>query len=228
MNNPDPETDAGRVLLIDKPYRWTSFDVVKKIRRVLNVRKAGHAGTLDPLATGLLIVCTGKKTKEISHFQDLLKEYTGTFTLGETRPSHDHETAVSIAKDASDLTRNDIAEACYTFKGETMQVPPDFSAVKQGGKPAYKLARKGEKLILEPRKVVIYEFEITGISMPDVSFRILTSKGFYVRSLVRDIGEKLGCGACLSQLRRTKIGNYSVQDALDINNLIPVQGNENL
>ena len=228
MNVPETETGTGKVLLIDKPVHWTSFDVVKKIRRVLNVRKAGHAGTLDPLATGLLIVCTGKKTKEISYFQGLVKEYTGIITLGESRPSHDHETEIIATADISGLDPESIKNICSSFSGEILQVPPEFSAVKIGGKPVYKRARKGEKVKLEPRKVVIYEFEITGIALPDISFRIVTSKGFYVRSLARDIGEKLGCGACLSELRRTRIGDYTVENAIGIENLTSESGNEDL
>ena len=228
MNIPESETDKGKVLLIDKPLHWTSFDVVKKIRSVLNVRKVGHAGTLDPLATGLLIVCTGNKTKEIYRFQDQVKEYTGTFTLGETRPSHDLETDVSATHELSDIGPENIHLLCSEFRGEIMQVPPEYSAIKVGGKPVYKRARKGEKVKLEPRKVVIYEFEITGLTLPYLSFRLVTSKGFYVRSLARDFGEKLGCGACLHDLRRTKIGDYSVEDALRIENLTSGSGNENL
>ena len=228
MTIPETDNGAGRVLLIDKPVHWTSFDVVKKVRRVLNVRKAGHAGPLDPLATGLLIVCTGKKTKEINRFQGLVKEYTGSFILGESRPSHDLETEITATGDISGLDRDIIISTCSEFMGAISQVPPRFSAVKVGGKPVYKLARKGENVKLEPKKVVIYEFEITGISLPDISFRLVSSKGFYVRSLVRDIGEKLGCGACLRELRRTRIGEYSVEDAISIENLTSGSGYEDL
>ncbi len=213
------DTEPGSVLLIDKPLEWTSFDIVKKIRRVLKVKKAGHAGTLDPLATGLLIVCTGRKTKDIYMFQNLSKEYTGMFVLGETRPSHDRETSVSSTADISGITTEQIQEAASIFRGEIFQVPPAYSAIKKDGKPVYKMARKGEKFELEPRKVKIYEFEITGIDLPKIYFRIVTSKGFYVRSLVRDFGEKLKCGASLHSLRRIKIGDYSIEDAIEIGQL---------
>ncbi len=219
MKVTENESNPGNVLFIDKPLEWTSFDIVKKIRTILKVKKAGHAGTLDPLATGLLIVCTGRKTKEISKYQNLPKEYTGMFVLGESRPSCDRETPVTMMKDISGITREMVLETASLFKGEILQVPPAYSAIKQGGKPVYRLARKGEKIELSPRKVTIHEFEITAIELPRIYFRILTSKGFYVRSLVRDFGEKLLCGASLHALRRTRIGEYSIEKAIAINQL---------
>lgn len=219
MKAAETEPSEGRVLLIDKPLRWTSFDTIRKIRNILGVRKVGHAGTLDPLATGLLIVCTGPKTKEISVFQNLPKEYTGTLTLGEIRPSVDHETEISESRDISYITEEKLYYIASLFKGEIDQVPPMHSAVKTKGKRAYKLARKGEIFELEPRKVTLYEFEITGIRFPEVDFRLVTSRGFYVRSLVRDFGQQLGCGASLRALRRTRIGNYSVDAAINLSEL---------
>jgi tRNA pseudouridine55 synthase len=215
--------DAGEILLIDKPLEWTSFDIIKKIKKVLKIKKAGHAGTLDPLASGLLIVCTGKRTKDISHFQNLTKEYTGSFTIGEIRPSCDHETQVTERRDISSVTEERLLKLTDLFKGEILQVPPVYSAIKKDGERVYNLARKGEDIQLEPRKVTAHEFEITGFKSPEVYFRLVTSKGFYVRSLVRDFGEKLGCGASLSSLRRTKIGEFSVENATAIHSLREIQ-----
>lgn len=219
--NLQKDTDQGNILLIDKPREWTSFDIIRKIRRILKVKKAGHAGTLDPLATGLLIVCTGKKTKEISHFQNLKKEYEGTFTLGEIRPSCDLETEIEEKRDIAGITPEKILKAAELFQGSIQQVPPAYSAIKKAGKRMYRLARMGEKVELSPRKVRIYAFEITAIELPEVHFRLVSSKGFYVRSLARDFGEILGCGASLSALRRTRIGEYRIEDAWKINELTP-------
>ncbi|HLF32675.1 MAG TPA: tRNA pseudouridine(55) synthase TruB [Cyclobacteriaceae bacterium] len=213
MKIPVKESAAGSIILIDKPLRWTSFDIIKKIKKSLDIAKAGHAGTLDPLATGLLIVCTGDKTKEIGQFQSMTKEYTGTFTLGEIRPSVDHETPVIETRDISGITLETLIHTASLFTGKIDQVPPIYSAIKKAGKRAYNLARKGKTVVLAPRKVTAFEFEITAFHPPEVYFRLVTSKGFYVRSLARDFGEKLGCGACLSSLRRTKIGKFSVRDA---------------
>jgi tRNA pseudouridine55 synthase len=202
------------VLLIDKPYQWTSFDVVNKLRRILGMKKIGHAGTLDPLATGLLIVCTGKMTKRIEEFMGLEKEYTGKFVLGQSTPSHDLETEVTEAKDVSHVTEEMIHEAARSLTGVQMQLPPLHSAIRIGGKRAYQYARKGKEIELKPREVDISVFEITAISLPEVHFRIVSSKGTYIRSIARDFGERLGVGAYLTDLRRTRIGGFHVDDAV--------------
>ena len=199
--------------MIDKPLEWTSFDVVKKIRNALKVKKVGHAGTLDPLATGLLILCTGKFTKKINEYQEMTKEYTGTMLIGKTTPSVDLETEFDSDHDISSLKEASVLAATDFFKGTIQQVPPHFSAVKVGGERVYKKARKGEDVEIEPRTVIIHEFEITECQLPTVSFRVVCSKGTYIRSLVRDFGETLGTGACLTSLRRTKIGDFSVNKA---------------
>jgi tRNA pseudouridine55 synthase len=208
--------DEGRVLLIDKPLEWTSFDVVNKLRKKLKIKKIGHAGTLDPLATGLLIICVGKMTKRIEEFMGLEKEYTGVFVIGQTTPSHDLETAVSEQKDISHISREQILTVAKTLTGKISQLPPIHSAIKVGGKRAYQFARKGKEIELKPRDVEVREFEITGIRPPEVSFRISCSKGTYIRSIVRDFGEALGVGAYLSQLCRTRIGNFTLESALTI------------
>lgn len=213
MENKENE---GRLLLVDKPLEWTSFDVVNKLRYKLKVKKIGHAGTLDPLATGLLIICTGKMTRQINTFMGLEKEYTGKFRLGVSTPSHDLETEITETRDISGLTPERIYETAKTFTGKISQLPPAHSAIKVGGKRAYTLARKGEPVELKPREVEISVFEITGIELPDVSFRIVCSKGTYIRSIARDFGEALGTGACLVDLRRTRIGAFRVEDALSI------------
>lgn len=210
----DETTD--RILLIDKPLEWTSFDVVNKLRYKLKIKKIGHAGTLDPLATGLLILCSGKLTKRIEEFQGLEKEYTGTFILGQTTPSHDLETALSEEKDISHLTNEMIKSAVHPFIGLIQQSPPLHSAIKVKGKRAYELARKGIDKKLDPREVEIKAFDITGIDKPAVHFRVVCSKGTYIRSLARDFGEALGVGAYLSQLCRTRIGKYRLEEAKQI------------
>jgi tRNA pseudouridine55 synthase len=210
------QTDEGRVLLIDKPFEWTSFDVVNKLRYRLKTKKIGHAGTLDPLATGLLIVCVGKMTKRIDEFMGLEKEYTGKLMLGQTTPSHDLETEVTEKKDISHITSDAIKEAIKPLTGKISQLPPMHSAIKIGGKRAYQFARKGKDIVLQPRLVDVNEFEITAIELPEVSFRIVCSKGTYIRSLVRDLGDALGVGAYLSHLCRTRIGPYLLADALRI------------
>lgn len=214
MDSPTPE--EGRLLLIDKPLEWTSFDVVNKLRFRLKIRKIGHAGTLDPLATGLLIICTGKMTKKIEEFMGLEKEYTGTFVIGQTTPSHDLETEVQDQKDTSGVTSEAIMEVAGSFRGLISQLPPAHSAIKVGGKRAYQFARKGKVVELQPRQVEIKTFEITGISLPAVNFRIVCSKGTYIRSIARDFGETLGVGAYLSQLCRTRIGPYTLDQAIKI------------
>lgn len=209
-------TDEGRVLLIDKPYEWTSFDVVNKLRYKLKIKKIGHAGTLDPLATGLLIICTGKMTKRIEEFMGLEKAYTGKFVIGQTTPSHDLETEVSVAADISGITEAMIRETARTFTGVISQLPPMHSAIKIGGKRAYQFARKGKEVALQPRQVEISSFEITDIQPPEISFRIVCSKGTYIRSIARDFGDALGVGAYLSHLCRTRIGPYLLSNAITI------------
>jgi len=189
---------------------------VRKIRGLVRIKKVGHAGTLDPLATGLLIVCTGKFTKRINDYMAQEKEYTGTFTLGAITPTYDLESEPMNLKDFSHLTKEEIEHASKQFIGEIQQVPPIHSAIKVGGQPVYKLARKGKEIQLEPRTVVIKEFEISTINLPVVEFRVVCSTGTYIRSLANDLGAALGVGGYLSQLCRTRIGNFHVKDALTI------------
>lgn len=211
----------GAVLLFDKPYHWTSFDAVNKVKYAIKKRykgdkiKVGHAGTLDPLATGLLIICTGKKTKEIDLIQAKTKEYTGTFTIGSTTPSYDLEKEPENFKDYSFVTPELINEVVSTFIGEIDQTPPIFSAVKIDGKRAFSYARAGEEVEIKSKKVTIHEFEITRINLPEVDFRISCSKGTYIRSIANDFGIKLKCGAYMSALRRTKIGEFEIAEAID-------------
>jgi tRNA pseudouridine55 synthase len=207
---------SGQVLLIDKPLGWTSFQVVNKlkheIRNKFNLKKIkiGHAGTLDPLATGLLIVCTGKKTKAIEGFQNQQKEYTGTITLGSTTPSYDLETEINQVFDTSQTSKADIKNCVPKFLGEITQVPPIYSAVKIEGKRAYKAARNGEEIKMKSRQVMIHVFEVDSKNFPDINFRIICSKGTYIRSIAHDFGRALKSGGHLSSLRRTKIGEYAV------------------
>lgn len=215
------EANIDRVILIDKPLQWTSFDVVNKLRRRLKIKKIGHAGTLDPLATGLLILCTGKMTKRINEYQAQEKEYTGNLVIGQTTPSHDLETPISEAKDISSISDVAIIEATKKFTGTIQQIPPFHSAIKVDGKRAYALARQGKEPELKPRQVTVSEFEITAINLPVVSFRIICSKGTYIRSLVRDVGNELGVGAYLSKLCRTRIGQFHLKDALTIEVINP-------
>jgi tRNA pseudouridine55 synthase len=206
--------EQGQVLLIDKPFRWTSFDVIGRTRKLINVRKVGHAGTLDPLATGLLIVCTGKFTKRINEFMAQEKEYTGTFTLGATTPTYDLESEPENFQPIDAITPELIKAATIPFTGAIQQIPPAHSAIKVDGKRVYELARQGKEVKLEPRNVTIKEFEITAIEMPVVHFRVVCSTGTYIRSLAFDFGHALGCGAYLSKLCRTRIGEFLLQDAL--------------
>lgn len=219
--DPAQPTDAGQFLLLNKPFGWTSFDVVNKLRYKLKIKKIGHAGTLDPLATGLLIICTGKMTRRIEEFMGLEKEYTGTFVLGQTTPSHDLETEVSVPADISAVTKESILDAVKSLTGSISQLPPAHSAIKIGGKRAYKFARQGKEVELKPREVVVSEFEITSFSLPVITFRIVCSKGTYIRSLARDLGESLGVGAYLSQLCRTRIGTFKLEDALSVDDVTP-------
>ncbi|TVT40737.1 tRNA pseudouridine(55) synthase TruB [Hymenobacter setariae] len=209
----DFDFEAGEVLLLDKPLTWTSFDVVRKVKNTLRPRKIGHAGTLDPLATGLLILCTGKKTKEIDQIQAQEKEYEGTFRLGQTTPSFDLETPVDAEQPYAHLTEAQIQAAVATFLGKIEQIPPVFSAVKVDGQRAYELARKGEQAEIKAKTVEIKVFELTRIVLPDIDFRVVCSKGTYIRSLARDLGVALGCGAHLTRLVRTRIGEYRLADA---------------
>ena len=211
--------DAGRVILIDKPRSWTSFDVVKKLRYALNVKKIGHAGTLDPLATGLLILCTGKMTKRIESFQAMEKEYTGEIVIGKVTPSYDLETEVENVCDTAHIQDSDITAAAKEFKGLIEQVPPQYSAVKVDGKRAYKSARKGEKVEIKPRKVEITVFEVDRLGVDRIAFRVVCSKGTYIRSLAHDFGQVLGTGAYLAELRRTRIGDFHVDNAQTIDEI---------
>lgn len=212
---------AGKVLLIDKPLTWSSFQAVNKLKYTLKRKynlpksfKIGHAGTLDPLATGLLIVCTGKFTKSISEIQGQDKEYTGTITVGATTPSYDLETEVNQSFPTEHITEELIQATTQQFLGDIQQQPPVFSAIKKDGKRLYEHARKGEEVEIAFREVRIESFEITRIALPEIDFRVVCSKGTYIRSLAYDFGLALGSGAHLSALRRTKIGNYSVDDAI--------------
>jgi tRNA pseudouridine55 synthase len=211
----------GELLLIDKPLDWTSFDAVNKIRRIIQKQsgqklKVGHAGTLDPKATGLLLICTGAMTKQIVHLTGLEKEYTGAMILGATTPSYDTETSVNRTFDTSFLKSEIIHEAKKNFMGTIQQVPPQFSAKLVEGKRAYLSARKNKEVKIGPVMVHINEFDITGIQLPEVDFRVVCSKGTYIRALVRDFGEALNNGAYLAILRRTRIGGYDISDAMTI------------
>jgi len=210
---------AGQVLLIDKPVNWTSFNVVSRVRRLTKVKKVGHAGTLDPLATGLLIVCTGKKTKEISEYQAQRKKYTGIITLGKSSPSMDLATEITEKVLPEDLSEEVILSTRNKFLGNIEQIPPMFSALKHKGKALYKLARAGKEVERAPRQVEIFSFDITKIELPDIHFEIACSKGTYIRVIADDFGKELGCGGILSLLRRTEIGDYKVEDACDLEEL---------
>lgn len=211
---------SGQVILIDKPLEWSSFQAVNSLKWAIRKKfalkkiKIGHAGTLDPLATGLLLICTGKFTKKIPELQGQIKEYTGAFTLGATTPSYDMETEVDSTYPTTHLNEAMINKATQNFIGEIEQIPPVFSALKKDGKRLYELARKGESVEIQPRKIEILEFEITQIEMPKVHFRVVCSKGTYIRSLAHDFGKALDSGAYLSSLRRTKIGDYNVNNAI--------------
>lgn len=210
----------GKVVLIDKPLHWSSFQAVNKIKWSLKKHlglkkiKVGHAGTLDPLATGLLIVCTGKFTKRIPELQGMVKEYTGTFYIGATTPSYDLETEVNATFPTNHITNELIEETLKQFIGEIDQKPPVFSAIKKDGKRLYEHARKGEEVEIAARKTTIHEFELTRIALPEIDFRVVCSKGTYIRSLAYDYGQALNSGAHLTALRRTKIGEFSVEGAI--------------
>ena len=210
----------GEVILIDKPLEWTSFDVVNKLRYLIKLKKIGHAGTLDPLATGLLILCTGKMTKQIERFQAEEKEYEGTLVLGKTTPSIDLETDFDSETSVNHLTEQDLERARQPFLGTIRQVPPVYSAVKVGGERLYKKARKGKEVAIKEREVTVRTFELTRIALPEVDFRIVCTKGTYIRSIVRDFGNRLKVGAYLSRLRRTRNGTFSVEDAYQIDEFV--------
>ncbi|MFA3782488.1 tRNA pseudouridine(55) synthase TruB [Melioribacteraceae bacterium 4301-Me] len=211
-----PNFQEGETILIDKELGSTSFDVVYKIRKITKVKKVGHAGTLDPLATGLLIICTGKMTKQISQYSNLDKTYTGIITLGKTTPSFDLETEFDSEKPLDDIKVDNIYQARKEFLGAVKQQPPIYSAIKHKGKTLYSLARKGIDVERQPREVFISEFEILNIDLPDIYFKITCSKGTYIRALANDFGKVLGCGAYLKKLRRIKIGDFLVSDALSV------------
>jgi tRNA pseudouridine55 synthase len=210
----------GVVLFIDKSLDWTSFDVVKKVRALFDVRKVGHAGTLDPQATGLMIVCTGRKTKSIEQFVGLEKEYTGSCEMGVRTPSFDMETAVIELKDSTSVTEQQIEDVAKSFLGKQLQMPPMYSAAKYGGKPLYQYARSGKTVERTEREIDVIKFEILKVHAPYVDFCIVCSKGTYIRSLVDEMGIRLGCGAALTALRRTRIGEYTVAKAKTIEQLI--------
>ena len=209
----------GEILLINKPYGWTSFQVVKKIKWITRAKRVGHAGTLDPLATGLLLVCTEGSTRKIQELQDQEKEYTGTITLGNTTPSYDLETEPNAYFPYNHLTESSIRETSTQFLGIISQLPPVFSAIKVDGKRAYKLAREGVATEMKPRHISIREFEITGITLPNIHFRVVCSKGTYIRSLAHDFAQSLGSGGHLSALCRTRIGEHRLDNALLPNEL---------
>jgi tRNA pseudouridine55 synthase len=216
--------EEGEVLLIDKPYRWTSFDAVRKIRNTIKIKKIGHAGTLDPLATGLLILCTGKKTKSIDLYQAQEKEYTGQLVLGKTTPSVDLETDFDQSYLIEHINPAMLQQAASSLTGVLQQIPPVYSAIQVNGQRVYKKARKGETVELKAREVHVQAFDITYIDFPVVHFRIICSKGTYIRSLVRDFGQYLHSGAYLSELRRVRIGEFTVAEALTIEQFIQSLG----
>ncbi|MEO8584184.1 MAG: tRNA pseudouridine(55) synthase TruB [Flavitalea sp.] len=211
--------EEGQLLLIDKPYNWTSFAVIKLLRSILKIQKIGHAGTLDPLATGLLIVCTGKFTKKINDYVAQEKEYTGTITLGASTATFDKESEPENCRSTGDITEERVIAAANSLTGEIMQTPPSYSAIKIDGKRAYKLARQGGVIEMEARKVTINEFS-TQYQNPDVKFKIVCSTGTYIRSMANDLGEALGCGGYLSSLVRSRIGDFSLTEARSMDETI--------
>ncbi|HEY6953274.1 MAG TPA: tRNA pseudouridine(55) synthase TruB [Bacteroidota bacterium] len=213
----------GEMLLVDKPLDWTSFDVVKKIRSLFNVKKVGHAGTLDPKASGLLIVCTGKRTKSLESFLNAEKEYTGTFELGVRTPSFDSETAVTETSPYTDVTPVVLEQAVQKFRGKVLQVPPMYSAAKKDGRPLYSYARDGVNVERSAKEIEIVDFRITRFAPPMAKFRVVCSKGTYIRSLIDDLGNELGCGCTLRSLRRIRIGSYTVEHAMTIQDLVTLR-----
>ncbi len=209
----------GKVILIDKPLHWTSFDAVRRLRGILQIKKIGHAGTLDPLATGLLIVCTGKFTKKINEYMAAEKEYTGSITLGAVTPTYDLESTPEQQKDFSFLNKEMLVNATQQFIGNITQLPPIYSAIKKDGVALYELARRGVEVELKPRHIYIKSFELTAIELPVVHFKVVCGTGTYIRSLANDYGAVLGCGGYLSSLRRTRIGGFKAEDAVDMEEL---------
>jgi tRNA pseudouridine55 synthase len=209
----------GKVLLLDKPIGWTSFNMVQKVRHLTKVTKVGHAGTLDPLATGLLIICTGKFTKQINTYMGMTKEYTGTLVIGATTPTYDLESEPENFQSIDRITEEQIKAATKQFVGAILQMPPQHSAIKKDGKRLYESARQGIEVKVDPRPITIESFEITHIDLPKIDFKVVCSTGTYIRSLVKDFGDALGVGAYMSALRRTKIGAFNVEDAMQWENL---------
>lgn len=209
----------GKVLLLDKPIGWTSFNMVQKVRHLTKVAKVGHAGTLDPLATGLLIICTGKLTKQINTYMGMTKEYTGTLVIGATTPTYDLESDPENFQSIEHITEEQIEIATKQFVGAILQMPPQHSAIKKDGKRLYESARQGIEVKVDPRPITIESFEITRIQLPQIDFKVVCSTGTYIRSLVKDFGDALGVGAYMSALRRTKIGAFNVDDAMQWENL---------
>lgn len=210
----------GKLLLIDKPREWTSFDAVNKLRYTLKIKKIGHAGTLDPLATGLLIIGTGKFTKKLNELQGLDKEYEGVFEIGKTTPSYDLETEFDSENDISQISNQDVLDAAQKLTGFQNQMPPVYSAIRVKGKRAYKSARQNEEVKLDPRPVTVHEFEVKKIDGAEVHFRISCSKGTYIRSIAHDLGEILGVGAYLKTLRRTAVGEYRIEEAVALEDFV--------
>ncbi|MEP0714261.1 MAG: tRNA pseudouridine(55) synthase TruB [Algoriphagus sp.] len=210
----------GEVFLINKPLAWTSFDVVRKVRNALKIKKVGHAGTLDPLANGLLIVCAGKMTKQIDSFMGQEKEYSGTFVIGATTDSYDFEQPIIEVSDPSHITLDQVKKAVAELTGDILQIPPMHSAIKVDGKRVYESARQGKVVKMDPRPVTVSEFEITKFENPVIEFRIVCSKGTYIRSLARDLGEKLNVGAYMSSLCRTRIGDFKLAAAHELTTLV--------
>jgi tRNA pseudouridine55 synthase len=209
----------GKILLLDKPIGWTSFNLVQKVRHLTKVAKVGHAGTLDPLATGLLIICTGKFTKQINNYMGMTKEYAGSMVIGATTPTYDLESEPENFQSIDHITEEQIKDATRQFIGEILQMPPQHSAIKKDGKRLYESARQGIEVKVDPRPITIESFEITHIQLPQIDFKVVCSTGTYIRSLVKDFGDALGVGAYMSALRRTKIGAFNVDDAMQWENL---------
>ena len=210
---------AGEMFLVRKPQGWTSFDVVARLRTILHIEKIGHAGSLDPLATGLMIVCTGRMTKEIDRFMGLEKEYVATIRLGGRTPSFDSETPVTETLSIDGITADAVVSILSQFLGPQIQIPPMWSALKVGGKPLYKYARKGRVVDRKPREVMIHSITPKQIRIPDVTFTVVCSKGTYIRTLADDVGRRLGCGAYLTGLERTRIGDFRLEDSFSLEDL---------